>query len=111
MAPRTLFGQFQKSNSRKPAVPKVATHRILTQVGEYPVQIGPPVAGCMRACSELSTPCMNMQTLVVVVRGIKRAGAVRNPRRHEKPAPLIQLLLLPMPVHHTSYHCRRWLVL
>src|SRR5215217_7541168 len=32
----------EKSSSRKPAVAKVATHRILTQVDEYPVQIRLP---------------------------------------------------------------------
>src|SRR5215216_5190722 len=55
----------EKSSSRKPAVPKVATYRILTQVGEY--------RGCFwgaggerrGACSGLSTPCMSMQNLGV----------------------------------------------
>src|SRR5215212_11269651 len=38
-----------KSSSRKPAVPKVATHRILTQVGEDPALGGGTGAGLRRA--------------------------------------------------------------
>jgi hypothetical protein len=35
----------EKSSSRKPAVPKVATYRILTQVGEYLASGNDPGAG------------------------------------------------------------------
>ena len=39
----------EKSSSRKPAVPKVATYRILTQLGEYRGWFGGVGAECMRA--------------------------------------------------------------
>ena len=49
------------SSSRKPAVPKVSTYRILTQVGEYLAPGNDPGAGRRGACSGLSTPGMSMQ--------------------------------------------------
>src|SRR5215218_5890464 len=56
------------SSSRKLAVPKVATYRILTQLGEYRGWFEGAGAGRRGACSGLSTPCMSMQNLAVVVR-------------------------------------------
>ena len=62
------------SSSRKLAVPKVATYRILTQLGEYRGWFEGAGAGRRGACSGLSTPCMSMQNLAVVVQGCRRAG-------------------------------------
>ena len=44
-----VHSDAEKNSSRKLAVPKVATYRILTQLREYQGQITTPVAGCMRA--------------------------------------------------------------
>jgi|SRR5215211_2547293 len=64
-----------KSSSRKPAVPKVATYRILTQLiltqlREYRRLAGGAGAGRRGACSGLSTPCMRMHNLAGADRGV-----------------------------------------
>ena len=57
----------EKGSARKPAVPKVATQRILTQQREYLVLNSGTGAGRRGACSGLSIPCMSMHNPTVVV--------------------------------------------
>src|SRR5829696_3758202 len=64
----------EKSSSRKPAEPKVATYRITSHPGEYRAWFWGRRAGRRGACSGLSTPCMSRQDLaVVVVQGHKES--------------------------------------
>src|SRR5215212_6151174 len=88
----------ERSSSRNPAVPMVATYRILTQVGEYRVRYLGTGAGPRGACSGLSTSCMSMQNLAIndrfweasarlLVRSWSATSVARPKRARQRAAP------------------------